>query len=402
MPTEATFLLAGLFVVAAASGWAFARFNLSQRGENPIAPASADYMRGLNLVLNRQTDEALELFVRMAEVDDDTLETHFALGHLFRRRGEVDRAIRVHQNLLARPSLTEAQKHQALFALGEDYLGAGLFDRAEKLFQQLQDSPTYRREALEHLLGIYERESEWSNAIEIRRRLEAIDGITDSDRIAHYYCELAEQARRRGDLEQSRRYLKESMRGKTRTMRGAMIRAAIAQKEGDYAGAVQLYEQVLERDSRLMAEVLPELHECCLQTKDPDGLDALLARQLANNDALANTIAYAAILSNVLEGPTITRCVERFITTNDTLTSFVDPNSLAQASPKDRQATISRIAGGLRRLAMNTARYRCVSCGYATQQLIWHCPSCKSWESVRPVTAFQFDALVAGVGQGSN
>ena len=205
MPTEATFLLAGLFIVAAATGWAFARFGDRAREEPPAAPISADYLRGLNLVLNRQTDEALELFVRMAKVDDETLETHFALGHLFRRRGEVDRAIRVHQNLLARPNLNEAQRHQALFSLAQDYLGAGLFDRAEKLFSELTDSPTLARAALEHLVDIYERESEWSKAIEAHRQLEVLSG-EKSSRVAHYYCELAEQARVEGDLVFHSRY----------------------------------------------------------------------------------------------------------------------------------------------------------------------------------------------------
>lgn len=160
MPTEATFLLAGLFIVAAATGWAFARFSDFKRDDPPPTSISADYLRGLNLVLNRQTDEALELFVRMAKVDEDTLETHFALGHLFRRRGEVDRAIRVHQNLLARPNLSEAQRHQALFSLAQDYLGAGLFDRAEKLFSELGSSSTLGEAALEKLVDIYERQSD--------------------------------------------------------------------------------------------------------------------------------------------------------------------------------------------------------------------------------------------------
>ena len=154
MPTEGTFLLAGLLVLAAALGWAFEHFG-RERDNQPPGGISADYIRGLNLVLNRKTDEALELFVKIAKVDDDTLETHFALGHLFRRRGEVDRAIRVHQNLLARPSLSEAQRHQALFALAEDYLGAGLFDRAEQLFAELATSrdagPGRAREARRHL-----------------------------------------------------------------------------------------------------------------------------------------------------------------------------------------------------------------------------------------------------------
>ena len=174
MPTEATFLLAGLFIIAAATGWAFARFSDLKRDEAPPAPVSSDYLRGLNLVLNRQTDEALELFVRMAKVDEDTLETHFALGHLFRRRGEVDRAIRVHQNLLARPSLNEAQRHQALFSLAQDYLSAGLFDRAEKLFGELRSSSTRGEAALRNLVDIYVRQSDWSKAIEVHRALETL------------------------------------------------------------------------------------------------------------------------------------------------------------------------------------------------------------------------------------
>src|SRR5690606_11125243 len=151
-------------VLAGAAGWAFARY--ADRDREAVRPLriSADYIRGLNLVLDRRTDEALELFVQIAKVDDETLETHFALGHLFRRRGEVDRAIRVHQNLLARPSLNESQRHQALFALAEDYLGAGLFDRAEKLFADLRQSETMGAEALERLVGIYEREREWQKA----------------------------------------------------------------------------------------------------------------------------------------------------------------------------------------------------------------------------------------------
>src|SRR5689334_12459858 len=138
MPTDATFLLAGLFIALGAIVYLYKMYTDRDRDLPP--QINADYLRGLNLVLSRKTDEALELFVQMAKVDDETLETHFALGHLFRRRGEVERAIRVHQNLLARPNLNETQRHQAVFSLAEDYLGAGLYDRAEKLFAELDDS----------------------------------------------------------------------------------------------------------------------------------------------------------------------------------------------------------------------------------------------------------------------
>lgn len=392
MPTEATFLLAGLFIVAAATGWAFARF--SGRGdEPPPTMISADYLRGLNLVLNRQTDEALELFVRMAKIDEDTLETHFALGHLFRRRGEVDRAIRVHQNLLARPNLNEAQRHQALFSLARDYLGAGLFDRAEKLFADLGSSPTLGQAALENLVDIYERESDWEKAIEALRELEVLTGEKSTE-IAHYYCELAERARLDGDLDLARRHLKSSVRSATGALRGTLIRAAIAQEEGDFPQALRLYEQVLEADRRLMVEVLPELAASYRETRREPELDRYLQALVDKDESLKWDIAYAAILSELTEPPVIGACVEDFILKNDVLGSLIDVEHLGTLTAEERTTAIDRITSGLRRLAMSSARYRCTTCGYRSQRLVWHCPSCKSWETVRPVQKFQFEDLV--------
>lgn len=393
MPTEATFLLAGLFIIAAATGWAFARFSDFKREDPPPTSVSADYLRGLNLVLNRQTDEALELFVRMAKVDDDTLETHFALGHLFRRRGEVDRAIRVHQNLLARPSLSEAQRHQALFSLAQDYQGAGLFDRAEKLFGDLGSSPTQGEAALRNLVDIYERQSDWSKAIEAHRELEMLTGEKSTE-VAHYYCELAERARLDGDLDLARQHLKSSVRSATGAFRGTLIRAAIAKEEQDYAQALRLYEQVLEADRRLMVEILPELVACYRETGRESELERYLQTLIDDDASVKHAIAYAAILSELADPPVIAACVEDFILKDDVLSAFIDAEHFATLSPEARGAAIQRIAAGLRRLAMSSPRFRCTTCGYRSQRLVWHCPSCKSWESIRPVQKFQFEGLV--------
>ena len=390
MPTEATFLLAGLFIIAAATGWAFARFSDLKRDEAPPAPVSSDYLRGLNLVLNRQTDEALELFVRMAKVDEDTLETHFALGHLFRRRGEVDRAIRVHQNLLARPSLNEAQRHQALFSLAQDYLSAGLFDRAEKLFGELRSSSTRGEAALRNLVDIYVRQSDWSKAIEVHRALETLTGVQSTE-VAHYYCELAEQARLEGDLELARKHLRSSVRSATGALRSSLIRAAIAQEEQDYAAAIRLYEQLLKTDRRLMVEILPELVACYRATGREQALERYLNALIEKDPVVKHAVAYAAILSESTAPRIIGRCVEEFILNDAVLSAFVDADHFAALSAPARQAAIQRITGGLRRLAMSSARYRCTNCGYSTQRLVWRCPSCKSWESVRPIQKFQFE-----------
>ena len=394
MPTEATFLLAGLFIVAAATGWAFARYSVQGRGEPPPLPVNADYLRGLNLVLNRQTDEALELFVRMAKVDDDTLETHFALGHLFRRRGEIDRAIRVHQNLLARPNLSETQRHQALFSLAQDYLGAGLFDRAEKLFVELRGSPTLGQAALENLVDIYERESEWGKAIEAHRELEMVTG-EKSAQVAHYYCELAEQARFSGDLDLARQHLKSSVRSESGAFRGTLIRAAIAQEEEDFAQALRLYEQVLEADYRLMVEILPQLVACYEATNRQQELQRYLESFIARDGEAKRSLAYAVIINNLTSPAVLCDCVEDFILQHDVMATFIDTDHLSELPQADREQAVLRITRGLRQLALSSARYRCTNCGYSTQRLVWHCPSCKAWETIKPIQAFQFERLVA-------
>ena len=394
MPTEATFLLAGMLIIVAAAGWAYARFYDSKRGDPPAVSISADYLRGLNLVLNRQTDEALELFIRMAKVDEDTLETHFALGHLFRRRGEVDRAIRIHQNLLARPNLSEAQRHQALFSLAKDFLGAGLFDRAEKLFSELSSSPTMGQAALDNLVDIYERERNWSKAIETRRKLEILTGEKSTE-VAHYYCELAERARVDGDTELARQHLKKSVRSASGALRSTLIRAALAQEEEDFPLALRLYEQLMAADRRLMVEVLPLLAAAYRETARDDEFERYLRKLIGKDESVKRDIAYAAILNQCNEPPIIRECVEEFLLGNDALAPLIDVDHLAALPHADRQASIQRISGGLRRLALSGARYRCTTCGYSAQRLIWHCPSCKSWETVRPVQKFRFADLVA-------
>jgi lipopolysaccharide biosynthesis regulator YciM len=395
MPTEATFLLAALLIVWAASGWAFGRFGDKDRNAVP-SRITADYIRGLNLVLSRKTDEALELFLQMAKVDDETLETHFALGHLFRRRGEVDRAIRVHQNLLARPNLNDEQRHQALYALGEDYLSAGLFDRAEKLFKELTDSENVAKTALERLVYIYERESEWAKAIETHRRLEVLSG-EKSSQVAHYYCELAEQAIRDGDMNLAREHLKSTVRSETGALRGTLIRAEIAKREDDYPQALALYEQVLNRDRTFISEVLPDLFACFKATGRLADFERYIAKIIAHDTGSANEVAYAAIAGDLNESPALAGCVEAFVSQDEILGSLIGLDDLQSSTDDARAAAFRRIAGALRKLALSNARYRCTNCGYSTQRFIWHCPSCKLWESIKPIQRFPLESLMSGL-----
>jgi lipopolysaccharide biosynthesis regulator YciM len=392
MPQEATFLLAALFIVFGALGFVYKIYTDRDRDLPPRI--SADYIRGLNLVLNRRTDEALELFVQMAKVDDDTLETHFALGHLFRRRGEMERAIRVHENLLARENLNEAQRHQALFSLAEDYLGAGLFDRAEQLFGELRDSSTLADAALEKLVDIYEREQEWSKAIDAHRKLEMLRG-TKSSQVAHYYCELAEIARAAGDRALAREHLRNTVRSESGALRGTLIRATLAREEQDYAQAIALYEQVIAADRHFVIEVLPPLLECHRAAGRLPEFDGYLGRLIAKDASMYRDLAYAAVIGDLSGSAALVSAVERFVFEHPVLAELVNATELRALPDDQRRAAIERIAQALRTIALANARYRCANCGYSTQRFIWHCPSCKLWETVRPIQSVPLETMLS-------
>jgi lipopolysaccharide biosynthesis regulator YciM len=330
----------------------------------------------------------------MAKVDEDTLETHFALGHLFRRRGEFERAIRVHENLLARPNLNETQRHQAVFSLAEDYMGAGLFDRAEQLFADLRDSPTQAEASLEKLVHIYEREKEWQKAIDVHRKLEMLRG-TKSSQVAHYYCELAELARASGNRDLAREHLRSSVRSESGALRGTLIRASLAQEEQQFGEATALYEQVIAADRHFIIEVLPALLNCYRSGGRSAEFETFVETLIAQDAALRRDLAFATIIGNLTDSPALADCVERFVFDNPVLMTLVNAEELKTLSHEQRRRAIERIAVGLRQIALSSARYRCSNCGYSTQRFIWHCPSCKLWETVRPIQSLQLETILS-------
>jgi lipopolysaccharide biosynthesis regulator YciM len=393
MPTESTFLLAGLFLLLAAAGWALGRFGERDEDDAP-PPLNVDYLKGLNFLLNEQTDQALEHFLEMVRVDDRTIETHFALGSLFRRRGEVDRAIRIHQNIIARPDLASEQRDQALYSLAKDYLAAGLLDRAEKLFVRLAQGSRYQVQALESLCGIYEQEKEWEKAIECGQRLESLGGRSLALQIAHYYCELAEASAARSDYGSARQYVKKAQSGRPRTMRGALTRAHIARETDDYKTAVKLYHRIIEEHTYLIAEALPEIVATYEREGSTGGLDDALRSMLARNPEMSALVAYSAIVNDITGIPVIDECVERYLVDEPTLAEFVDLQGLTAGEGETRASALRKVRSALSKLASSTPRYQCQECGFSSQRLLWQCPSCRHWETQRPASRVQFETVL--------
>lgn len=394
MPTESTFLLAGLFLLLAAAGWALGRFGEREEDEAAPPPLNIDYLKGLNFLLNEQTDQALEHFLKMVRVDDKTIETHFALGSLFRRRGEVDRAIRIHQNIIARPDLAAEQRDQALFSLAKDYLKAGLLDRAENLFVRLSQGSRYQVEALEQLCRIYELEREWERAIDAGQKLEVLSGESLALQIAHYYCELAEQAVTKKDYVAARAYVKKAQSGRPRTLRGALIRAEIARDTEDNKTALRLYHRILDENTYLITEALPKLVEIHDRDNSTAQLEKNLTALFSKHPEMKIEVAYTAIVNNIGGIKVIDDCVEEYMLNEPTLTDFIDLQTLDEGSAEDRHTALIKVRAALSKLASTTPRYQCKECGFSSQRLLWQCPSCKNWEAQRPFTSVRFDSVL--------
>lgn len=391
MPTESTFLLAGLFLLLVAAGWALGRFGERDEFDEPVVPLNTDYLKGLNFLLNEQTDQALEHFLKMVRVDDSTIETHFALGSLFRRRGEVDRAIRIHQNIIARPDLPAEQRDQALLSLAKDYLRAGLLDRAEKMFVRLAQGSRHQLEALEQLCRIYEQEREWQKAIEAGQKLEVLSGQSLGLQIAHYYCELAEKAAANKDYAAARGFVKKAQSGRPRTFRGALTRAAIARETGDHKMSLKLYFRVMDESNYLITEALPKMVEIHSEEGSLDTLGEQLRGMLDAHPERARDVAYTAIVNNIGGVRVIDECVEQYMLNEPTLTEFID---LQQIGDGGKREAMNKVRAALSKLASSMPRYQCRECGFSSQRLLWQCPSCKNWETQRPHSRVQFDSLL--------
>ncbi len=396
MTFESAFLLALLFVAAAALGWYFARLNgpgsdRDTRGEE----FSSDYFQGLNFLLNEQPDKALGVFSRMADVDSDTVETHFALGSLFRRRGEVHRAIAIHQNIVDRVELPRIDRERAMKALADDFLKAGLFDRAEAIFKDLIERPAYKMEALEGLVGIYEQQRDWEKAIETRDQLAVVAPTgTSAAIVAHYYCELAEEAGARGLDDHQREFLRRARSADRDCIRGALLRAEKAIEDDDHRLAARLYRRVMQTDHSFAPMVLPPLRDCHLRMDDLEGLEKLLLRLVTDFPELRPGMAYAAIVDGEFTDPVTESCIEEFVAQNPILTDLLEILRPA-TTQHDARANLMRVSRALRKLAGRGPRYLCENCGFAGSVLEWRCPTCKQWDTTRPMNFFRLQVMLA-------
>jgi lipopolysaccharide assembly protein B len=380
------YLLFLLLPVAAFSGWYVARRGSERTSGARVSELSSNYFRGLNYLLNEQQDKAIEVFLKLAEYNRDTVETHLALGNLFRRRGEVDRAIRVHQNLIARPTLSDEEKTVALLELGEDYMRAGLLDRAETLFTDLVAMNALAPSALTHLVGIYQHERDWEKAIDHATKLEAATGESQGAMIAQFHCELAEMARGRGSWDEARTCLDAALAAEEDCIRASVIRGHIEASLGDYVAAIDAYEHVAEREVDYVPEILSPLLDCYAKAQSMQRAEEFLLQMTERHQGVSPVLALAHLYSRTKGEKVAVEFLTRHLHKRPSvraLVALIDAN-LHTAKDEARESLLIQ-RDLTRKLLEGQAMYRCSRCGFGAKAHHWQCPSCKNWSTVRPI-----------------
>jgi lipopolysaccharide biosynthesis regulator YciM len=376
-----------LVSLVGATGWLIGRNNPRKKAKQEQQQFSKDYFVGLNYLLNEQPDEAVDVFIRMLEVDKNTVETHMALGSLFRKRGETHRAIRVHQNIIARPNLSKDMRLQALQELARDYLAAGVYDRAERLFLEAAETHgKHRLQSLYYLLDIYEREKDWYAALETAQQLQKIAGMDKNKMIAQYYCEVIEDPRNHFAFDKINAYLADAFAADPHCLRAGLLKAKQEIVAQNTEEAIKIYQQLIKQDPEFVPMILPLLEQAYLQRNDEKGFVDYLYKSL---EAIPQPCVIVKIAEKLASWHGVEPAIEflqQQLPEHPSLPAIeylvsLQADELSDANTKQQAQLLQRY---LHKVNMAKPRYQCKHCGYHGRKMHWQCPSCRRWGDVKP------------------
>lgn len=382
-----------LLPAAAWSGWWVANRSNSAKENSFDNRLSREYVVGLNYLLNEQPDKAVDIFIKLLEVDSETVETHLALGSLFRRRGEVDRAIRIHQNLIARPQLSLRERKEALMALGQDYMSAGVFDRAERIFLEVVGiGGNTETSSLHGLLAIYQQEKAWEKALDIVKKIELSTGQSMHIQAAHYYCEIASQALKSNLTDKAQFAIKQALQIDKMSVRASLMQASIETLQGRYKQAIRSLKRVPLQDPEFIGEIIEPLLVCHQKTDDLQSCVNYLMETITDHPRASTIFVIGDFLRREKN---IDSAIDFVSEQLNTYPSIRGLNKLifwhlesAHGKVKDKLEMLFNITS---KFLDNKPVYRCGHCGFGARHLHWHCPSCKQWGRMKPIHGLEGD-----------
>ncbi|UMR33175.1 lipopolysaccharide assembly protein LapB [Massilia sp. MB5] len=366
-----------------ALGWIAARVDIRQLvSESRTLPRG--YFKGLNHLLNEQPDKAIDSFIEIVKLDPETVELHFALGNLFRRRGETERAIRVHQNLLSRPDLPAEERAHAEYELGQDYLKAGLLDRAEETYKRLIGS-SYEVQARRALLEIFQREKEWERAIEAAVALQEAGAGNRQKEISQFYCELAQDALVRMHPEDAMPLLDKAVQADRSSVRATILVGDVQLAQGDVAGALATWRRVEHQSvphTALLAQRLMDGYRKLGKAEEGVSLLKSYLEQASSIDLLE--VVFKAVIE--LDG--VEAAKQLVVAELRRTPTLLGLDKLLEARMMDAPASVvselSLVQNLVHSYTTRLARYQCGHCGFKARQFYWHCPGCSRWDSYPP------------------
>jgi len=393
MDFDPQWLLLGVPVVFAL-GWLASRFDLRQwRRDERSSPKA--YYKGLNLLLNEQHDKAIDAFIEAVQQDPDTSELHFALGDLFRKRGEYERAVRVHQHLLGRADLSKAERDQAQHGLAQDYMKAGLFDRAEEAYQALAGT-SFDTEARLALLDLHERSRDWRAAVAVAEQLEKSGSGSFASRIAHYHCELALEADAAGQRDVAESELALARSAAPADARPLVLSGEQAAARGDAAAALRAWNTLMSVRPAAFNLVARRYATSALAAGDGSGALARLQALYDKAPTLDLLQAIAMLqpdddgrrqrlLAHLREHPSLGAAqallgVSTAQAGSAGAEGLSSPSAVAGLGPTEAGA----VRDAVRRAARPLHRYRCAACGFEAEHYFWQCPGCLGWDTYPP------------------
>ncbi|GAA5106528.1 lipopolysaccharide assembly protein LapB [Orbus sasakiae] len=383
-------LLFLLLPIAAGYGWYMGGRNAKQKYKSESNRLSREYVDGLNFLLSNQKDKAVDLFLDMLKEDSGTLEAHLTLGNLFRSRGEVDRAIRIHQALMESSSLTFEQRLLAIQQLGRDYMTAGFYDRAEDMFLQLIDEEDFQQYALQQLIIVYQSTSDWSKAINVATKLVKLGQTKYNKDIAQFFCELAALAIAADDLIKAMFYLQKSISADANCARTSLMFGRVLMAQGNYVKAVQYLRQILNQDKAFIGEALPFIKECYQHLDQEDELKQFLKQCVETDSGNAAELMLADIIEKQTGRDAAQYYIYRELVKHPNLKGFYRLMDYHLADAEEGRAKESLLL--LRNMVGEQVKaipnYRCERCGFTVNSIYWLCPACRSWATIKPIRDF--------------
>ena len=392
-------LLFLLLPIAAAYGWYMGHRSAKKDQEDVSNKLSRDYVTGVNFLLSNQTEKAVDLFLDMLqkqetenEIESDSqFEAELTLGNLFRSRGEVDRALRIHQALDRSPNYTFEQKLLAKQQLAKDFMAVGFFDRAENLYITLVDEPEFAEGALQQLAVIYQKTKEWKKAVNVAEKLAKIVPKEDNIELAQYYCEYV-RTLTADSKENPQDILRQALQVAPSCVRASMLLADLSVQQQDYKSAVEILENVLNQNPDYVSEILLQLKTCYQKLEQLDNFELFLIRVTQEHKNSSVELALADLIAEKDGRAAAQTKVYQQLTRNPSMFLFhrfiqYQIDEAEDGRGKESLVLLHKLVGERIKQSFD---YRCVNCGYQSHKLIWCCPSCRQWEKIKPSTGTEY------------